>query len=265
MQTALARNCVNVTGQGTQAIVFVHGFGCTQDDWRKVAPSFERDYRVVRYDLTGCGDSERDAYDLERHHSLQGHATDLLDIVRELGARQPLVVGHSAGAMIAALAAIREPRAFAKLAMIGASPHYIDEPGYTGGASRAQLEAVVGGLEADYRGWCTQTVPLAMGHPHRPELADELLRSFLRAEPDIAMHFAHAIFFSDFRSALPFVLTPTLVVQSPSDAFVPVAVGRFLAQAIPSAELIELQTPGHYPQLSGPDELASVLHRWAAI
>jgi sigma-B regulation protein RsbQ len=265
MQSARTRNRVNVTGQGTQPLVFVHGFGCAQDDWRKVAPKFERDYRVIRYDLTGSGDSDKSAYDLERHHSLQGHATDLLELVHELGLEQPYVVGHSAGAMIAALAAIREPHVFGKLALVGASPHYIDEPGYVGGAARAQIEAVVKGLEADYLAWCAQTVPLAMGHPGRPELAQELLRSFERAEPDIAMHFAHAIFFSDFRSALPFVAPPTLVVQSPADVFVPIAVGQFMAQAIAHAELIQLQTPGHYPQLSGPDELASILHRWAAI
>lgn len=263
MQSALARNRVNVTGQGTQAIVFVHGFGCAQDSWRKIAPKFERDYKVVLYDLTGCGDSDRSAYDLERHHSLQGHATDLLEIVHALGLERPLVVGHSAGAMISALAAIREPLVFARLALIGASPHYCDEPGYTGGASRAQIEAVVRGLEADYASWCAQTVPLAMGHPQRPELAAELVQSFQRADPAIAMHFAHAIFLSDFRSALPFLSASTLVVQSPGDVFVPLAVGQFLAQTLSNAELIQLRTAGHYPQLAGPDELASVLHRWA--
>ncbi|HEX5657584.1 MAG TPA: alpha/beta hydrolase [Polyangiales bacterium] len=252
MQSVSARNRVNVTGQGTQELLFVHGFGCAQDDWRKVAPRFERDYKVVRYDLTGCGDSDRSAYDLERHHSLQGHATDLLELVHELGLSQPYVVGHSAGAMISALAAIREPRTFGKLALVGASPHYIDEPGYIGGASRAQIEAVVHGLEADYAGWCAQTLPLAMAHPGRPGLDAELLQSYLRADPDIAMHFAHAIFFSDFRSALPFVLAPTLVVQSPGDVFVPFAVGQFLANTIPAAELIQLQTPGHYRSCQDP-------------
>ncbi|MET0286399.1 MAG: alpha/beta hydrolase [Polyangiales bacterium] len=264
MQSALARNRVNVTGQGTQALIFVHGFGCAQDDWRKVAPKFERDYKVIRYDLSGCGDAS-DAYDLERHHSLQGHATDLLEIVHELGLTQPFLVGHAAGAISGALAAIREPQTFAKLALLGAPPHYIDEPGYVGGASRTQIEAIVRGLEADYPIWCEQTVPLAMGHPSRPQLEAELVRSYQRIEPDIAMHFAHAQFYSDFRSALPFVTTPTLVVQSPADMFVPFAVGQFLSQVIPSAELIQLQTLGHYPQLTGPDELASVLHRWAAI
>ncbi|HEY6881398.1 MAG TPA: alpha/beta hydrolase [Polyangiales bacterium] len=264
MTSVLARNCVNVSGQGTQAVVFAHGFGCDQNDWRRVAPEFERDYKVVRYDLVGYGGSERSAYDRDKYNSLQGHATDLLEIVHELGLEQPYFVGHSAGAMIGVLAAVREPNLFAKLALVGASPHYYDERDYVGGAPRAQIESVVQALEADYAGWCANVVPMAIGHADRPHLAAELLRSFLRADPDIAKHFAHAIFFSDYRSALPYVRTPTLVVQSPGDAFVPETVGQYMSRALPEAELILLKTQGHYPQLSGPEELAAVLHRWAA-
>jgi sigma-B regulation protein RsbQ len=264
MTSVLARNCVNVTGQGTQAIVFVHGFGCDQDDWRLIAPRFERDYKVVRYDITGYGGSDRAAYDREKYNSLQGHATDLLEIVHELSLPQPYLVGHSAGAMIAVLGAVREQRLFAKLALVAGSPRYIDELDYEGGAPRAQVEGVVAGLEADYASWCENVVPFAMGHANRPQLSADLVRSFKRADPEIAKHFAHAIWFSDFRSALPYLRTPTLVVQCPDDPFVPVAVGRFLSSVIPDAELALLKNPGHYPQLSGPDELASVLHRWAA-
>ncbi len=265
MQSALARNRVNVTGHGTQALVFVHGFGCAQDSWSRVAREFERDYKVVLYDLTGWGDSDRKAYDLERHHSLQGHATDLLEIVHELGLTEPFLAGHAAGAMIGALAAVREPNTFAKLALLNATPHYFDEPGYIGGASHAQIQAIVRGLEADYVSWSAQTVPSAIALPHYSTLATDLLRSYERADPDIAMHFAHAMFFADLRSALPFLSAPTLVVQSPGDVFVPITVGQYMSQTIPSAELIELRAVGHYPQLVDPSEVASVLHRWAAI
>ncbi len=31
-------------------MVFAHGFGCDQNMWRLVAPSFERDFRTILYD-----------------------------------------------------------------------------------------------------------------------------------------------------------------------------------------------------------------------
>jgi sigma-B regulation protein RsbQ len=263
MSSVLARNRVTVTGQGTQAIVFTHGLGCDQDDWRHVVPKFERDYKVVRYDLTGFGHSARSAYDVDRYGSLQGHATDLLEIVHELKLGAPYLVGHAAGAMIGALAAIREPQTFARLAMIEASPHYIDAPGYIGGAPRAQIEALLEALERDYFAWCAQAVPSAMGNPDRPQLAAELLLTFRRADPEVAQHFARAVFLSDFRSALPYLYTPTLVVQCPDDVLVPEAVGDYLARVIPDVELITLKTSGHYPQHAGPIELSAALHRWA--
>ena len=51
----LTRNHVRVSGRGTQPMLFAHGFGCDQNMWRFVAPAFEDDYRVVRFDYVGSG------------------------------------------------------------------------------------------------------------------------------------------------------------------------------------------------------------------
>ena len=51
----LERNNVNVSGRGTQPMLFAHGFGCDQNMWRFVAPAFEDDYRVVLFDYVGSG------------------------------------------------------------------------------------------------------------------------------------------------------------------------------------------------------------------
>lgn len=262
MTTVLERNHVQVTGSGRQAVVFGHGYGCTQQDWKHVAPHFKNDFRVVTYDLTGSGSSERAAYDKDKYVSLQGHATDLLEIIGALELSHVAYVGHSAGAMIGILAAIREPAAFDKLAVVGASPGYIDEGAYIGGAPRAQIEGVLASLESDYLGWCEAVVPAAMGNEDRPELARELVRTFRRADQDVAKHFGRAIFLSDYRSALPHLRVPTLVVQSAEDIFVPEVVGRYIAQHVQHGRLHQLKSTGHYPQHSAPEELTAVLRSW---
>ena len=61
----LSRNNVRVSGRGTQPMLFAHGFGCDQNMWRFVAPAFEDDYRVVRFDYVGSGKSDLSVYDPE--------------------------------------------------------------------------------------------------------------------------------------------------------------------------------------------------------
>ena len=74
----LKRNNVTVSGQGTQAMVFAHGFGCDQHMWRFVAPAFEASHRVVLFDHVGCGGADVTAYDEQRHGTLDGYAQDVL-------------------------------------------------------------------------------------------------------------------------------------------------------------------------------------------
>ena len=59
----LKRNNVRRSGDPSgRPIVFAHGFGCSQEVWRDVAPAFERDHDVVTFDLVGAGGSDLAAF-----------------------------------------------------------------------------------------------------------------------------------------------------------------------------------------------------------
>ena len=87
------RHHVNVSGQGPATMVFAHGFGCDQNMWRLMAPAYEDRYRTVRYDLVGSGRSDLSAYDRNRYGTLQGHADDLVEVVREFAEGPAVFVG----------------------------------------------------------------------------------------------------------------------------------------------------------------------------
>jgi pimeloyl-ACP methyl ester carboxylesterase len=53
--SATVRNNVRVSGHGSKAMVFAHGFGCDQNMWRYMAPPFEENYRVILFDHVGAG------------------------------------------------------------------------------------------------------------------------------------------------------------------------------------------------------------------
>jgi sigma-B regulation protein RsbQ len=248
------RNNVLVTGpEGRPAVMLAHGFGCDQNMWRLVAPALAEKFRVVLFDHVGAGRSDLSAWRPERYATLDGYADDVLRICRELELRQVVFVGHSVSAMIGVLAAIREPDRFSKLILVGPSPRYIDEPGYRGGFSRADIDELLESLDSNYLGWSAAMAPVIMGNPDRPELADELAGSFCRTDPVIAHAFARTTFLSDNRADLARVTVPTLILQCSRDAIAPAEVGAFVHSQIPCSDLVTLPATGHCPQLSAPD------------
>jgi sigma-B regulation protein RsbQ len=260
---ASTRNNVHVFGvPDGPPMVFAHGFGCDQNMWRFVWPRFADDHRVVLFDHVGHGGSDHASFDRQRYASLDGYASDVLDICAELELQDVIYVGHSVSAMIGALAAIRQPERFSRLIMVGPSPRYIDDDGYVGGFQREDIEELLHSLDSNYLGWSSAMAPVIMGNDDRPELGGELVESFCATDPEIAKHFARVTFLSDNRADLASVSTPSLVLQCSSDAIAPVAVGEFVHGALPDSQLVVLAATGHCPNLSAPDETAEAIRAY---
>jgi sigma-B regulation protein RsbQ len=253
------RNNVRVLGDGQPALLFAHGFGCDQNMWRLVVPAFQDAHRVVLFDHVGAGRSDVSAYDKNKYASLDGYATDVLEICDELQLSDVVFVGHSVSAMIGVLAAKREPARFKALVLVGPSPRYIDDTDYEGGFSRQDIEGLLASLDSNYLGWSSSMAPAIMGNADRPELGQELTNSFCRTDPDIAAHFARVTFFSDNREDLRFVRTPALVLQCSEDVIAPNAVGEYVHRQIPGSRLVVMKATGHCPNLSAPDETVSAI------
>ncbi|HEV2853505.1 MAG TPA: alpha/beta hydrolase [Thermoanaerobaculia bacterium] len=258
--SAVARNNVKLLGPETgQPMIFAHGFGCDQNMWRFVTPAFENEYRIVLFDHVGAGQSDPAAYNRAKYDSLQGYANDVLEICRELGLTRAIFVGHSVSAMIGVLAALQEPDRFERLVLVGPSPRYIDEEGYTGGFSREDIEGLLDSLDSNYLGWSSAMAPVIMGNPDCPELVAELTNSFCRANPEIAKHFARVTFLSDNRADLQKVEIPALVLQCSEDAIAPRDVGEYVHRQMPGSELVLMRATGHCPNLSAPEETISAI------
>ena len=244
--------------------MLAHGFGCDQNLWRLIAPALAKDFRVVLFDHVGAGRSDLSAWLPERYATLDGYADDVLRICRELDLRQVVFVGHSVSAMIGVLAAIRQPGRFSKLILVGPSPRYIDDIGYRGGFSKADIDELLDSLDSNYLGWSAAMAPVIMGNPERPELAEELANSFCRTDPVIAQAFARTTFLSDNRADLAKVTVPTLILQCSRDAIAPTEVGAFVHDQIPGSALVTLAATGHCPQLSAPGATLAAIASFAS-
>ena len=259
-----SRNNVSVRGEGTQPMLFAHGFGCDQTMWRYVAPAFERDYRVYLFDYVGCGKSDWSAYDAQRYATLDGYAQDVLDIVRAYDLRDVVFVGHSVSAVVGLLASIREPGRFAKHILIGPSPCYVNQGDYVGGFDRKDIEGLLDLMDKNYIGWAAFLAPVVMGTPERPDLVDELQQSFCATDPRMTRAFARATFLSDNRADLGKVGTPALILQCAQDAIAPTSVGEYVHRALRGSTLRQMQATGHCPHMSHPQETVQLMKEYLA-
>lgn len=255
----LKRNNVKVSGSGNRVIMFSHGFGCDQNMWRYVAPAFETSFKVVLFDHVGAGYSDQSAYSFAKYESLEGYASDIVEILQELEMANVIFVGHSVSSMIGLLASQQAPGLIGKLIMVGPSPSYINDGEYTGGFTRNQINELLESLDNNHLGWSSAMAPVIMGNPDRPELSEELTNSFCRTNPDIAKHFARTTFLSDNRKNLSENLLPTLILQCSNDVIAPIEVGKYVHRETLNSELVILKANGHCPNLSAPQETIAAI------
>ena len=85
-----------VCGDGNQAIVFVHGFGCDVKAWDCQVEELCGDYRLVFVDLPGYGKSDKPHID----YTLDYFAQSVEKVMDSLQIDKAIFVGHSLGTPI---------------------------------------------------------------------------------------------------------------------------------------------------------------------
>lgn len=77
------------------------------------------------------------------------------------------------------------------------------------------------------------------------------------ASPGMARATLEATFRMDVRPILPTIAVPTLVLHAREDPGIPVVMGRYLADHIPGARMVELDGSDHAPWFIDPDRIVS--------
>lgn len=250
----IERNAVTVQGpEGAPVMVFAHGYGTNQSTWAGIAAHFTADYRVVLFDYVGSGASDLSAYDEQRYDSYDGYAADLIDVLDAVGARNAILIAHSASGMIGALASIQRPDLFAQLIMVSPSPRYVNDDGYEGGFSREDVLGLIDAIDANQPSWAAALAPAVTAREDRPEVTEQVRELFTATPQRVAKHFARVVFFSDVRSRLHEIPTPSVILQSAGDIICPPHIGEYLRDRIPHSELVQLESAGHFVHLTEPE------------
>ena len=234
------------------AILLLHGFGSSLETWEPWAQSLDKSYRVVRFDLPGCGLSEPDRsgkYDDARSLDL---IKDLLD---QLGIENAALIGNSMGGRIAWQFAAAFPGRTKKLVLI--SPDGFASPGFEYGKP-PKVPAVLG-LMKYFLPRALMRANLAPAYGDPTHLSDSVVDRYydLLLAPGsrgAMLDRMHQSVIEDPIPVLSRITTPTLLLWGEQDRLIPYSNSADYLRALPNAKLISFPKLGHVPHEEAPAE-----------
>jgi class 3 adenylate cyclase len=250
-QTRYARSgdisiAYQVVGDGPHDLVLAPGFishvelAWEQPALRRFLLRLAAFSRLVVFDKRGTGLSDPVAV----APTLEERADDLRAVMDAADMDRAAVFGVSEGGPMALMFAASHPERTSAIVLYGTWARLGRAPDYPEGVDPAQLEGLVGLVDR----WGTG-VGLSAWAPSRAR--DRQLRDWWarlqRSAASPAM--ARTLFASyadlDARCLLPTIQTPALVLHRRGDGLVPLAMGRYLADHLPHATLVELPGDDH--------------------
>ncbi|HEY0997662.1 MAG TPA: alpha/beta fold hydrolase [Gemmatimonadaceae bacterium] len=212
--------------------------------WRHWLRALSQDHTLVRYDLRGCGLSDRDAADL----SFDAFVGDLESVVDGLGLERFALLGPSQGAAVAIAYAARHPGRVTRLVLYGGYARGRYRRGDDAG-QRAEADLLLG---VGRVGWSRENPAFrqVFATLFRPDATPGEMQSFaelqrLSASTDTAAKVREAFYGVDVSDAARRVQAPTLVLHARHDAMVPFEEARHVAALIPRARLLTLDSRNH--------------------
>ncbi len=222
----------------------------TASTWKNQVATFAGDYRIVALDQAGHGESRTD----RKGSTIGALAGDVETVVKDLGLKRVILIGHSMGGSVALAAAKRLPGTV--VAVIGVDTLHNAEMKFPAEVA----EKVAADIEKDFKGtiragFFTALLPEKVD----PELVSWLAKKAEAQEPKMAIALMRDIFGLDTAKLFREAKVPVRCINSGGGYafFNPTAVEVNKKYADFAA--VSIDAVGHYPMLEKPDEFNRAL------
>ncbi len=245
---------------GAPTVVMIHGFTGSKENWYPLAAALGGRYRLLIPDLPGWGESERKPGAV---YGFTEQAANVDAFVRALSPGTPVVLlGHSMGGGVAALAAARYPREIAKVGLL-------DAAGVRFKDNQFGLDVLAGRNpfavedDASLQRYIDIVFHDARAKPWLPWPASTAIIRKRRADAEFEQGVLARIGRSE-ESLLPGeeaanIRQPTLLLWCRQDAVIDASALELYAQRIPQARKVLLDGCGHMSLMERPAEVADAV------
>jgi pimeloyl-ACP methyl ester carboxylesterase len=247
------RLAFEVDGHGPP-LLLIHGLGYCRAGWGPAAERLAEDFRVIRFDNRGVGDSDKP----RGPYTVGTLTSDALAVLDAAGVDRAHVVGVSLGGLVAQTLAAIEPARVDHLVLVGSTQGGIHSHGVPAASLRLMAEAPA----LDHEELLRRLVVNALSPrtlAERPALVEEILAYRRRHAPNLGPWLSQAAagaWFGLLGRRSP-VHAPTLVLHGDSDEVMDVRNGEVLARGIPGARLVVFEDAGHLLFWEQPDRFVA--------
>ena len=241
------------TGSG-RSLLLLHAFPLDASQWDHQVAALSADFRCLRPDMWGCGESPELPEPLLA--TLDGYAAAVLRRLGAAGVGEFVAVGSSMGGY-AALALLRLAPSRVRALVLASSRASTDTPEQAANRRKMAELALRDGVETAVPMVKRVLGPRAREEPH---IADAVVGRIRRCRPaGIAACQAAMACRADETPLLGSVEVPALVIHGEQDAIQTFDEARALAAALPRGELVVLPGVGHLANLEDPPALTEAL------
>lgn len=255
-----------VLGQGPIDVVMVPGFGSHLEyawDNPRLAHFYHRlssFSRLTLLDKRGTGLSDRvSPNDLP---GIEQRKDDLKAVMDAVGIPRASLVAASDGGPLAMLFAATYPDRVENLVLMNTYARRVSSPEHMAALSPEEYGGFAT-LVAEHWGEPIAVELLAPGSASDPEFRNwwaASLRASMSPAAARAMVAMNAAI--DVREALPAIHVPTLVIHRSGDQATPVSGGRYIAEHIDGAQLLELPGDDHFPWLGDSEPVLAAIEEF---
>ena len=265
---------VQVDGHGP-AIVLLHEWASNHRVWAPIAHRLCHHYTVYRWDARGHGGhGEAHRPPSGRPVTIERMADDLRNLLDHFRLEHPIVVGHSMGALTLWTYIARYGCGMlGSIGVIDQSPRLITDAdwqlGIYGDWSEARDQDFVAAMRADFVNTVIEFVSFGLNQRARQRYQEghpsiERVRTYLAMLDRVPLIEVWTTFSrADFRTVLPAITVPALLVYGSESNFYPQPTGTYVRDSTPSAELLVYEGADHSPHLAEPDRFTADLARFA--
>jgi len=251
-------------GDGPIDIVLVPGWISNMEVfWEepRVARFFQRlgsFARVILFDKRGTGLSDR----ITDTPMLEERMDDVRAVMDVVGCSRAVLLGYSEGGPMCALFAATHPDRTQALVMIGSYARLLYAEDYPWGRTAEEQEKFLSAISRDWGG--PLDIEMRIPSIAKEEQGRNWWGKVLRngASPRTALALTRMNGEIDVRHILPSVNVPTLIIHATGDKAIRVGAGRYLAENIPNAKLVELDTDDHVPFFERSNEILSAVEQF---